>query len=200
MIGGYAGGSPSEHEEVLPYVPRLSPFSLPYCPPPAAAAENRRCRRLPGPECRPVSGTAAPIAPMAVNAAAARTVSGANGRDDEGGGTVLPRLTETKTIGSTVDPLNSDQNPYGLDIARADAGLLHRGDLVVCNFNDAANVQGNGTSIVALRPHPGATPTRIAREPTFLGCTALTLGPTNAICWLHSSPTTTRSSRPPATP
>jgi hypothetical protein len=133
-----------------------------------------------------VSGTAAPIAPMGVAAstsAASLAVSSAYSRDDqdEGGGSVLPRLNELKTIGSTVDPLNGDQNPYGLDIAPTDTGLLHRGDLVVCNFNDAANVQGKGTTIVALRPDVGATPTRIAREPSLLGCTALALGPTDAI-------------------
>ena len=51
------------------------------------------------------------------------------------------------TIGSTVDPTNGDGNPYGLAIAPVSAGLLTAGDLVICNFNDSANVQGNGTTI-----------------------------------------------------
>jgi hypothetical protein len=100
-------------------------------------------------------------------------------RDD--GDAVLPRLRTTTTIGSTVDPLNGDQNPYGLDIAPVSAGLLHKGDLVVCNFNDAANVQGNGTTIVALHPHAGATPARIAQNAGLLGCNALAVGPTDNI-------------------
>jgi hypothetical protein len=100
---------------------------------------------------------------------------------EDGGDAVLPRLRKTTTIGSTVDPLNGDQNPYGLDVAPADAGLLHRGDLVVCNFNDAANVQGNGTTIVALRPHAGATPLRVAQNAGLQGCDALALGPTDNI-------------------
>jgi hypothetical protein len=100
-------------------------------------------------------------------------------RDD--GDAVLPRLRKVTTIGSTVDPLNGDQNPYGLDIAPVSAGLLHKGDLVVCNFNDAANVQGNGTTIVALRPHAGATPTRIAQNAGLQGCDALAVGPTDNI-------------------
>jgi len=97
------------------------------------------------------------------------------------GNALLPQLRKTTTIGSTVDPLNGDQNPYGLDVAPVDAGLLHRGDLVICNFNDAANVQGNGTTIVALRPHAGATPTRIAQNAGLKGCNALALGPTDNI-------------------
>ncbi len=42
------------------------------------------------------------------------------------------------TIGSTVDPTNGDENPYGLAIAPVSAGLLAAGDLVICNFNDSA--------------------------------------------------------------
>ena len=97
------------------------------------------------------------------------------------GGALLPQLRKTTTIGSTVDPLNGDQNPYGLDVAPVDAGLLHRGDLVICNFNDAANVQGNGTTIVALRPHAGATPVHVARNAGLKGCDALAVGPTDNI-------------------
>jgi len=97
------------------------------------------------------------------------------------GDALLPRLRKTTTIGSTVDPLNGDQNPYGLDVAPVDAGLLHRGDLVICNFNDAANVQGNGTTIVALRPHAGATPTHVAQNAGLKGCDALALGSTDNI-------------------
>jgi hypothetical protein len=101
-------------------------------------------------------------------------------RDRGDSSAVLPELAKTTTIGTTV-PSNGDQNPYGLDIAPADSGLLHRGDLVVCNFNDAANVQGNGTTIVALRPHAGATPTLINQDARLEGCDALALGPTDNI-------------------
>ena len=52
------------------------------------------------------------------------------GRNDDGEA-VLPRLRTQTTIGSTVDPLNGDQNPYGLDVAPVTAGLLHKGDLVI---------------------------------------------------------------------
>jgi hypothetical protein len=99
----------------------------------------------------------------------------------DGGVAVLPRLRTQLTIGSTVDPLNGDQNPYGLDVAPVSSGLFHKGDLVICNFNDAANVQGNGTTIVALAPHAGATPVRIAQNAALQGCNALAVGPTGNI-------------------
>jgi len=93
----------------------------------------------------------------------------------------VPRLQHIKTIGSTVDPQNGDQNPYGLDVAKVDAGLLRSGDLVVCNFNNAANVQGTGTTIIALHPHPKAAPLRIAQNAALLGCDALALAPSDTI-------------------
>jgi hypothetical protein len=104
-----------------------------------------------------------------------------DGDRHDDGDAVLPRLRTQTTIGSAVDPLNGDQNPYGLDVAPVSAGLLHKGDLVICDFNDAANVQGNGTSIVALAPHAGATPVHVAQNAGLAGCAALALGPTDNI-------------------
>jgi hypothetical protein len=80
------------------------------------------------------------------------------------------------TIGSTVDPANGDQNPYGLALAPATAGLLTAGDLVICNFNDKANVQGNGTTLEVLHPTPGATPKRMVQDPNLKGCSAVAIG------------------------
>jgi hypothetical protein len=68
-----------------------------------------------------------------------------------------------------------------LDVAKVDAGLLHSGDLVVCNFNDAANVQGNGTTIVALHPHVNSKPIHVAQNAALLGCDALALAPSDTI-------------------
>jgi hypothetical protein len=82
----------------------------------------------------------------------------------------------TATIGSTVDPINGDQNPYGLAIAPFTAGLLTAGDLVVSNFNDQANVQGNGTTIEILHPTVGAKPTRFVQDPNLEGCAAVAIG------------------------
>ena len=100
-------------------------------------------------------------------------------RDDSD--SVLKRLDDITTIGSTI-PANGDQNPYGLDVAKSTAGKIQRGDLVVCNFNDSANVQGTGTTIVAIHPHPGSTPVLVAQDPSLLGCAEVALSP-NDVIW-----------------
>jgi hypothetical protein len=43
---------------------------------------------------------------------------------------------------------NGDVNPYGIVFVPASVGKLHAGDLLVSNFNDKANNQGTGTTIV----------------------------------------------------
>ena len=98
-------------------------------------------------------------------------------------GAVLSRFGAPVTIGSTVDPDNGDLNPYGLDIARVTNGKINKGDLVVCNFNDKANVQGNGTTIVALHPQQGSTPTHIAQDASLKGCDALATAAPNGNIW-----------------
>lgn len=99
----------------------------------------------------------------------------------ESSAAILPQLTRSLTIGSTIDPPSGDLNPYGLDVARVSAGLIHAGDLVVCNFNDDRNDQGSGTSIVALAPRAGATPRHIISDPSLKGCNALAIGATGNI-------------------
>ncbi len=88
---------------------------------------------------------------------------------------MLRNLPNEVTIGSTVDPVTGDVNPYGLDIAHEDKAELERGDLVVCDFNDSANVQGTGSAIIALHPTPGSVPRSIANLPALLGCTEVAL-------------------------
>jgi hypothetical protein len=84
------------------------------------------------------------------------------------------------TIGSTVDTASGDQNPYGLAIAPVTAGLLTAGDLVVCNFNDAANVQGNGTTLEILHPTPGSTPARMVQDANLKGCAGVAMAADDA--------------------
>jgi hypothetical protein len=101
--------------------------------------------------------------------------------------TTLSTAGSITTIGSTVDPINGDQNPYGLAIAPATAGLITKGDLIVCNFNNASTpaaqggVQGTGTTIVGLHPAAGSKPYRIAQSASLDGCDALTLLPDDSI-------------------
>jgi len=51
---------------------------------------------------------------------------------------------------ATTQPPNLDQNPYGIVTVPNSIGSLHRGDLLVSNFNDRANTQGTGTTIVQI--------------------------------------------------
>lgn len=64
---------------------------------------------------------------------------------------LLTQLTHVNTVGSTV-PGNGDVNPYGIVKVRATRGALHAGDLLISNFNDKANQQGTGTTIVEVSP------------------------------------------------
>ncbi len=83
----------------------------------------------------------------AVAVAGAAPAAGAAGH----GGSFLGRLTQVRTITSTV-PGNGDVNPYGIAVVPATTGRLVQGDVLVSNFNDAANLQGTGTTVVEIGP------------------------------------------------
>jgi hypothetical protein len=56
------------------------------------------------------------------------------------------------TIASTV-PSNGDLNPYGVAVVPASIGNLVQGHILVSNFNNSANLQGTGTTIVDIAPN-----------------------------------------------
>lgn len=56
-----------------------------------------------------------------------------------------------RTIASTV-PANGDVNPYGVAVVGRSQGKLVRGNILVSNFNNSANQQGTGTTIVSISP------------------------------------------------
>jgi hypothetical protein len=56
------------------------------------------------------------------------------------------------TVASTV-PKNGDVNPYGVAVVTRSRNRLHRGDVLVSNFNNKANTQGTGTTIVEVAPN-----------------------------------------------
>ena len=58
------------------------------------------------------------------------------------------------TIVSTV-PKNGDINPYGVAVVPRTVGKLVQGDILVSNFNNSANLQGTGTTIVQISPNGG---------------------------------------------
>jgi len=63
----------------------------------------------------------------------------------------IGHFSKIKNIASTV-PANGDVNPYGVAVIQASRGRLQRGDVLVSNFNNAANLQGTGTTIVEISP------------------------------------------------
>jgi hypothetical protein len=73
------------------------------------------------------------------------------GRPSAEPGAFLAGLRSVRTIASTV-PANGDVNPYGIVVLRHSAGRLHAGNILVSNFNDKANLQGTGSTIVQLTP------------------------------------------------
>ena len=65
--------------------------------------------------------------------------------------TFIGQFSKLETIASTV-PGNGDVNPYGIAVVGLSRGKLHRGDILVSNFNNKANLQGTGTTIVQVSP------------------------------------------------
>jgi hypothetical protein len=63
----------------------------------------------------------------------------------------LSQFHKLKTIASTV-PANGDLNPYGVWILRDTVGRLHKGNILVSNFNNKNNLQGTGRTIVQITP------------------------------------------------
>ena len=54
-------------------------------------------------------------------------------------------------ISSTI-PNNGDVNPYGVFRISRTVGKLTRGNILVSNFNNTANLQGTGTTLVQISP------------------------------------------------
>jgi len=64
---------------------------------------------------------------------------------------VLPPLKTVSVIASTV-PGNGDVNPYGMAQVKHTTGNLRAGHILISNFNNSANLQGTGTTIVDVAP------------------------------------------------
>jgi hypothetical protein len=87
----------------------------------------------------------------------------------------LKGLAQTPAFQATTSPSNGDQNPYGVAIVpRGFPGdsAAHSGDVLVSNFNNSANAQGTGTTIVAVSPGGQTAPFFTA--PKSLGPVGLT--------------------------
>jgi hypothetical protein len=83
------------------------------------------------------------------------TTSGFSG--DEGKSPIIPPPGSPILSVSTV-PSNGDQNPYGVAFVPngfPKGGPLEADDILVSNFNDRANVQGTGSTIVQIKQTGG---------------------------------------------
>ncbi|MEN2472110.1 hypothetical protein D1006_12170 [Burkholderia stabilis] len=92
----------------------------------------------------------APLRRLATGALAAVALTAAAGAFAEPQG-FLETLHRHSLLVNTV-PDNGDQNPYAIAVAPVSAGTIQEGDVLVDNFNNAANLQGTGSTIVNYRP------------------------------------------------
>jgi hypothetical protein len=67
------------------------------------------------------------------------------------GTTFIGNLNTVTPIASTI-PANGDVNPYGVAVVPRSTGNLRQGNVLVSNFNNSANIQGTGTTIVQVTP------------------------------------------------
>lgn len=87
------------------------------------------------------------------------------------------------TLGSTV-PANGDLNPYGVALVPRTTGHLVQGRFLVSNFNNAANQQGRGTTIVQMQAN-GTQELFAQIDASFVSCPG-GVGLTTALVALQS--------------
>ena len=85
----------------------------------------------------------------------------------------IGNLKHTKVVASTI-PKNGDVNPYGVAVVPRSTGDLYRGNVLVSNFNNSANAQGTGTTIVQVSPGGKASLFAQISDPACLGGVGLT--------------------------
>jgi hypothetical protein len=76
----------------------------------------------------------------------------------------LNQFSQVDPFGSTV-PGNGDVNPYGIAVIQHTVGRLQKGHILVSNFNNAANLQGTGSTIVDISSTSEGQPGLFAQIP-----------------------------------
>ncbi len=89
------------------------------------------------------------------------------------------------TVASTV-PSNGDINPYGVFRVPRTMGRLVRGDILISNFNNSANLQGTGTTLVQVSPNGTASLFAQIDPATLPGACPGGVGLTTALVVLRS--------------
>jgi len=82
---------------------------------------------------------------------------------------ILKKLTKDVEIGSTVDLKNGDTGPRAISLVRSTFGLK-KGQMLVCNFDDAAGTAGKGSTIEVLNPRPHSKPVTFTQSSRIEGC------------------------------
>ncbi len=91
------------------------------------------------------------LALLALLASCSGGGSGSMGGDPVAAVAMLTSLKSIDTVTTTV-PGNGDINPYGVAVVKRSIGSLIKGDILVSNFNNSANQQGTGSTIVEIAP------------------------------------------------
>ena len=97
------------------------------------------------------SGMAAVSVMLGCGVLAVASLSGPAAAAPPPPGPFLSHFSKVTTIASTV-PGNGDVNPYGIVVVPSGIGKLVAGDTLISNFNNSANLQGTGTTIVQVSP------------------------------------------------
>jgi hypothetical protein len=69
---------------------------------------------------------------------------------------VLRQISRAPTLSASTVPPNGDVNPYGIAFIPSvfpSGGTVSPGDIIVANFNNSANLQGTGTTVVSIKPN-----------------------------------------------
>ena len=103
------------------------------------------------------------MASALVSTLAALSMAAAHADEPKG---FLETVHKHVTLVNTV-PDNGDQNPYALAVAPVSAGSIQKDDVLIDNFNNAANLQGLGSTIVDYNPTTKAL-TKFAQLPRDL--------------------------------
>ncbi|MFY9720790.1 MAG: hypothetical protein WAK16_14210 [Candidatus Cybelea sp.] len=97
---------------------------------------------------------------------------------------ILKKLTKDVVIGSTVDSGNGDEGPRALTIvSKKSRGVLTKGQLVFCNFEDSSGNAGAGTTIEALNPKPNSKPVRFFQSDSIKGCDGAAINPQDGVVY-----------------
>jgi len=115
------------------------------------------------------------IAVLLFSAALFMTFSSALAFDDDDEGSLIASLPSSPSLSVSTIPSNGDLNPYGVAFVPhgfPGSGTLKPGDILVSNFNNSANLQGTGTTIVRVTPN-GHTSTFFQGQPGLGLTTAL---------------------------